>query len=314
MGRGGMAAAPSPRVQEYMMAFRKLENRKRMTAYLFLLPALALFTIVILVSAVSGFTYSFTDWNGFANRINFIGLKNYSRMARDNVFSISVWNTVLITLVNVVVQNSLALFLAVLLDGSIKGKKFFQSLFFIPSILSSVVIGYMWMYILNPTVGSLHYLFRSLGFMDKINFLSDPKLALGTVIGTIIWQFTGYKMIIFIGGMQSIPIELHEAAQIDGASGSARFWKITFPLIAPALTINVFLTLVNSITIFEHVYVMTNGGPGNATETVATMIYNVAFNANQLGYGTALSSVLFVVVMVIGVVQLKYMRSREVEF
>ncbi|MEI6876823.1 MAG: sugar ABC transporter permease [Spirochaetota bacterium] len=296
------------------MAHSRLEGYKRTTSYLFLLPALLLFAVVILYSALSGLAYSFTDWNGFGGKINFVGLKNYARMARDNVFSISVLNTLEITVVNVLVQNSLALFLAYILDGRIKGKKFFQALFFIPSILSSVVIGYMWMYILNPTVGSLHFLFRSVGFMEKIGFLSDPKLALGTVIGTIIWQYTGYKMIVFIGGMQSIPVELHEAAQIDGASGAARFWRITFPLLAPALTINVFLSLVNSITIFEHVYVMTNGGPGNATETISTMIYNTAFNANQLGYGTALSSVLFVVVMTIGVIQLKFMRSREVEF
>ena len=293
---------------------RKRELGNRIEAYFFILPAFLVFTIVIVLSALLGFAYSFTDWNGLTTQINFIGLANFQRMFSDKLLVIAVKNTVLITLFNVVLQNVIALLMAVFLDKKLFGRNFFRTLFFIPSLLSTVIVGFMWVYILNPVVGSLPFLFKALGLQSfgRIDFLGNPQLAIYTIIGTLIWQYSGYKMVIYLSGLQSIPNELYEASDIDGVNPWQRFFKITFPLIAPSVTINVFLTLVNTLKLFEHVYIMTNGGPGNATETVATMIYNVAFSAQQMGYGTAVSSVLFLAILAVAVIQVKYMRNKEI--
>jgi len=281
---------------------------------MFLLPAFAVFTLVIILSAVLGFVYSFTDWDGVSKSTAFVGLLNFKRMLGDKVFYISVKNTLLITFINVVLQNMIALFIAILVDKKIFGINFFRTLFFIPSLLSTAIVGFMWVYILNPVVGSLPYMLKSLklGLLGGTDLLGNPRLAIYTIIFAVIWQVFGYKMVIYVAGLQSIPIDIYEAGDIDGVNAVQRFFNITLPLMIPSITINVFLTLVNTLRLFEHVYIMTNGGPGNATETIATMIYNVAFSAHQMGYGTAVSTVLYIATLIIAVIQLKYMRKKEV--
>lgn len=252
---------------------------------MFLFPAFAVFTLVVILSAVLGFVYSFTDWDGVSKNTNFVGL-----------------------------QNIISLLVAVLVDKKIFGRNFFKTVFFVPSLLSTAIVGFMWVYILNPVVGSLPYLLKSLnlGSLAGTDLLGNPRLAIYTVIFAVIWQVFGYKMVIYVAGLQSIPADIYEAGDIDGVNAIQKFFKITLPLMIPSITINVFLTLVNTLRLFEHVYIMTNGGPGNTTETIATMIYNVAFSANQMGYGTAVSTVLYVATLIVAIIQLKYMRKMEV--
>lgn len=288
---------------------------KELTGYMFLMPAFLIFTSTIIASALMGFYYSFTDWDGVSNSANIVGLSNFSRMLKDSVFYIAVRNTLLITVLNVIFQNFVSIIVAVLLNKKLPGQNFFRTLFFVPSLLSTAIVGYLWSYILNPVVGSLRYILKSLDmeFLGRIDFLGNPKYALYTIIFVIAWQSFGYKMVIYIAGLQAIPKELYEAADIDGVNSWQRFAYITFPMLAPALTTCVFLTLVNTLRAFEHVYIMTKGGPGNTTETIATMIYNVAFKSNQMGYGTAVSTALYFFTVIVAVFQLSYMRKREVE-
>ena len=250
------------------------------------------------------------------DEINFIGLANYKALFKDPVFYTSIVNTVIITVVMLVFQNGIAVFLAVVLNNrSIRGRNYFRTIFYIPSLLSTVVMGNTWRFILNVYVGALGIVLRRIGVEDVSNFdvFANRTAALSTICLTHLWQFCGYMMVILLGGLQAIPEELYEAAEIDGAGHFRVFRSITLPLLVPALTITTFLILVFSLRLFEPVFVLTGGGPGNATETVGTYIYNSAFAGLRLGYGTAIASVLFVAIMVVSVFQLKFTRSLEVE-
>lgn len=289
-------------------------DKKRLSAYLFLLPAFLLFTIVIIVSAVLGFYYSFTNWDGFSSTYRYVGFANFKRLFGDSLFYIAIKNTLIITFFNVLIQNVVALIMAVLLDKRLFGRNFFRTLFFIPSLLSTAIVGFMFRYVLHPTVGSLPFILKKAGFKSfgNIDFLGNPNLALGTVIFVIIWQVFGYKMVIYLAGLQAIPPDIYESADIDGANSLRKFFSITLPLMVPAITINVFLTLVNTLRIFEHVFILTRGGPGTATETVATMVYKTAFMSGRFSYGTAVSSALYVATILVAIVQLRLMRKMEV--
>lgn len=289
---------------------------ERATAFSFLLPALFLFSFMILFPTFSGFYLSLTDWGGMRTTHQFVGLKNYFRLFNDDVFYISIRNTFVLTVITVILQNILAIFLAVMANtGGIKGRKFFRAVYFVPSLLSIIIVGYSWMYILNPNVGVLGMVLRLFGVenLARYNLLIKPVSAMGTIIFTFIWQFSGYNMVIYLAGLQAIPSSLYESADIDGAAFWQKHLKITLPLLVPSITVNVFINLTGCLKAFEQIYVMTKGGPGSSTETIGTFIYNTAFSGLQFGYGTAISTVLFFIILVVTTAQVKLTRSLEVE-
>lgn len=290
--------------------------RERLNAYAFVLPALVIFIFVIVIPTVSGFVYSFTDWSGMTDKMRFIGISNYSRLFRDPRFYVAVKNTLFITVIVVTLQNFFGLMLAVLLNTKIVGgRNIFRSIFFIPSLLSIIVIGYTWLYILNVHVGLLGIFFRTIGVTNVVPFdvFLKPIPALITIALTMVWQFSGYNMVIYLAGLQSIPTDIYESASVDGATAVRKFFNVTLPLIMPSITVNMFLNIVGCLRVFEQVYVMTKGGPGGTTETVGTYVYNAAFSSNQMGYGTAISMVLFAGTMMVTFLQVTFMRSREVD-
>lgn len=281
----------------------------------FMLPALLLFSVFFVYPVIRGFMYSVTDWDGLSNSFKYVGLSNFKEFFSSPNALEALKRTCWFALLIVILQNTIALFLATILDGKLKGRNFFKTVFFIPVVLSSVVVGYLWSFILDPQGGFLTGLFSSLNFpgLAKVNWLGDPRIALYGVIGVLLWQYFGYSMVIYLSGLESIPVEYYEAGEIDGANSWNQFWHIKFPLVAPAITINMTLSLIGALKLFDHIFVLTRGGPGRATETLTILIFREAFGVYRMGYGAALSILLFIFVSIISIIQLKFLQSRELE-
>jgi raffinose/stachyose/melibiose transport system permease protein len=297
-------------------AAAKERLKERLHAYIFVLPALLIFIFVILVPVVSGVYYSFTNWSGMTRVIKWIGFANYRRLFDDRVFYGAIQNTIFLTLAVVCFQNIFGLLLAVLLNSKmISGQNIFRAIFFIPSLLSIIVIGYTWLYILNVHVGVFGMILNALGVESIVRFdvFLKPLPALLTVAGTMVWQFSGYNMVIYLSGLQSINGEVYESADIDGAGIFRKFFRITLPLVMPSVTINVFMNTIGCLKVFEQVYVMTKGGPGSTTETIGTFLYNSAFSSSQMGYGSAIATILFLGILVISLSLVTFLRSKEVQ-
>ena len=283
---------------------------------MFVLPALGIYGLFYAYPILSGFYYSLTDWNGFGDVPRFSGLSNFIELYHDELIRIAFKNNLILSVVVIVVQNALALGLAVLLHQKIRGRTLFRATLFVPALLSSAVIGYIWEYIYSPLQGVLHTTFGALGLetLADVNWLGDPAYALFSICAVIIWQFTGYSMVIYIAGLQTIPVDLYEAADIDGAGTLQKFRKITIPLLASAFTINMMISLIGCLKMFDQVYLLTQGGPAHQTEVFGTLIYSIAFKTQRLGYGTALAMVLTVLILIVSYVQYRILSKREVEY
>lgn len=281
---------------------------------LFIAPALLIVLVFFIIPVVGGFVYSFTDWNGLSKQINFIGLKNFEELfLKDEKFYLGLRHTLTFSLLITIFQNIFGLVLALVMDRKFIGRNFFRAVFYMPAVLSPLMVGYAWTFILNPTIGAINAIFKAVGLGGLANdWLGDPKLALLSIVFVIIWQFTGYSMVIYIAGLQAIPLDLYEAADIDGVGRWQKFKYITFPLLAPAVTINILLTMISTLKAFDHIFVMTKGGPGYATEVISTLLYREAFTNDNMGYGSAISVVLFILITSLSLILLKYLRRREV--
>jgi raffinose/stachyose/melibiose transport system permease protein len=264
----------------------------------FLLPALLLFAFVVLVPSARGVYYAFTDWDGLDPDFSFVGLGNFTEMTRDPDAVSAIWHTLLIAVAITVIQNGVGLLLALGVNTVIKSRNVLRVFLFAPAVVTPIVTAYLWRNLLGPdgAVNSLIGLVGPDGW--KQDWLGDPQLALWSVVAVIVWQFAGYSMVIFLAGLQSIPREVYEAAAIDGAGPVRLFWSVTRPLLAPAFTINLMLSIIGGIKLFDQVYALTGGGPGHATDTLSTLIYKDAFTLGEFGYSIALAVVLTVVVAV----------------
>ncbi len=280
---------------------------------LFLIPALAFYLVFFLLPTLSSTYYSLTDWDGINSK--YIGFANYKEMFHDKMILASFRNTALYTVGITVLQNLIGLLAALLLVKKFRGVNFMRTMIFMPYIFSSLLIGYVWGFILEPNIGIVNNLlgYLHLDFLQA-GWLSEPPLARWMIVLITTWQCLGYSMVIFIAGLQGIPKELYECGDLEGAFGFRRFFHITFPLIAPAFTISVTLTLIGDLQLFNQIYALTGGGPGYATESIATIIYRVGFGTGtRWGYGAALSITLFVTILVMTVILVTFLRRREVE-
>lgn len=291
------------------MANEKHPNRSLL---LFCLPALTVYIVFKLFPAVTGILYSLTNWNGLNKSYDFIGLKNFVEIFQDTYY----WNAMLFTskyvIVMVIVTNVIALGLAVAIESRRRAKGLFRTIFYMPNMISMVIGGYMWMFIFTKV---LYYLADNWGwkFLDK-SWIGDPRYSFIAIIIVASWGAIGYLMIIYMAALQGVPSELKEAASIDGANAWKNFWKNVLPLITHAITICVFWTLNAGFQVFDVIYALTGGGPGRATQSVAINIYEEAFKGNiRYGYATAKSTVLFVIVLIITMIQLKVTSSKEQE-
>jgi raffinose/stachyose/melibiose transport system permease protein len=279
--------------------------------WLFLLPGALMYAAVMLAPTAASVFYSFTDYSGVGNQLNFVGFDNYADTLSDPQASASLKNTLLLTVVSVVVQNAVGLALALALHRKFRGRSLLRVIFFAPVVLSPVVIGYLWQYIYSPNGGINHVLEAiGLGGLTQV-WLGDPDLALWAIAAVFVWQYVGFSMVIFAAGLEGVPEELMEAAELDGASAWRRFRDVVLPLLAPALTINLALSLINGLRVFDQVLAMTGGGPGYATETVSTVIYK-EFAAGNFAYSTALAVELTAAIIVLSAIQVAILRRREV--
>ena len=265
----------------------------------FVLPALVLFAFVVLVPSARGVYYAFTDWDGLNPDHAFVGLGNFADMVRDADAVQAIWHTLLIAVSITVVQNAVGLLLALGVNSAIRSRNLLRVFLFAPAVITPIVTAYLWRNLLGPE-GAVNSLFGAVGLDSwQQDWLGSPRLALWAIVGVIVWQFAGYSMVIFLAGLQSVPQEVHEAAALDGAGPVRRFWSVTRPLLAPAFTINLMLSIIGGIKLFDQVYALTGGGPGHATDTLSTLIYKDAFTLGEFGYSIALAVVLTIVVAVV---------------
>lgn len=289
-------------------------SKATMLPYLFIFPASVLFLFVYAGPMVATFILGFTDWNGIAPTFEFVGLKNYIKIFTNSNLQEPLFNTLQFTIFTVVIQGALALVLAVALNKSFRGRNFFRTVFFLPCVVSMVAIGYAWSLIFNPVMGPIGKLADMMNWewLASIKWLSDPDIVLYSIILVNVWQWTGYSMVIYLAGLQSIPQQLYEAAAIDGASRVQQFFKITFPLIVPSITITTVLSTMGGLKAFDLMYVMTNGGPGHASQTFAMASVDAFFKQKDAGLGSALAFLMFLMILLVSYLQNKLLSKWEV--
>jgi len=282
-------ATPAPRAS----------RRRVAPPWWFMLPALALFTFVVLVPSARGVYYAFTDWDGLDPDFALVGLRNFADLAGDADARQAIWHTLLIAAAITVFQNGIGLLLALGVNSLIKTRNFLRVLLFAPAVIAQIVTAYLWRNLLGPD-GAVNSLLGAVGLDSwRQDWLGDPGLALWMIVLVVVWQYAGYSMVIFLAGLQSIPREIYEAAAIDGTGPVRRFWSIVRPLLAPAITINLMLSVIGGLKLFDQVYALTGGGPGHATDTISTLIYKDAFTLGEFGYSIAMAVVLTVIVAII---------------
>lgn len=292
---------------------RKKQGFDRVT-FAFIAPAFLFFTLFIIVPTLASVYYSFTSWDGLNPVVKFIGLANYKEIFTSARFGNALKNTVLLTVFISLLENAMALILALLVDNVRWGKNFFRSAFYVPVLISGIVSGFIWKIMYNYNFGAINSILNSMGMGEfKQDWLGNPKLTLLMVGVVLVWKGAGYYMIIYLASLQSVPTDVVEAAAIDGASPWQRFKAITIPLISGAFTINFTLSLINGLKVFDQISVMTDGGPGFTTETIVYLLYKVGFNEGRQGFGTAVGIVLLFIIILLNAVQQKFLKSREVQ-
>ncbi|MFG2951670.1 carbohydrate ABC transporter permease [Streptomyces adustus] len=277
----------------------------------FVLPALAFFAFVVLVPSAQGGWWAFTDWDGISPVKHFVGLDQFRTLWHDQAARDAVGTTLLAAIGITIVQNAIGLLLALGVNAHLKSRNILRVLFFAPAVITPVVTAYLWKYLYAPE-GAINALLKAvgLGFLRQ-DWLGDPDVALWSVVAVVVWQFAGYSMVIFLAGLQSIPQEIYEAAAVDGAGPVRRFWSVIRPMLAPAITINLMLSVIGGLKLFDQVWVMTQGGPGGATDTLSTVIYKQAFQFNKYGYSIAMGLVLTLFVIVVSGLQYGYLSRQE---
>lgn len=265
----------------------KMLGKKRYVA-LFVMPAMLLFLCFTIIPLVISGVYSMFDYNGIGT-MKFTGLNNFIKMfAEDRYFPKAVINSLILVVASLCIQLPISMILALVLSKGVKGEKFFRTVYFIPVVISSMVIGQLWMKMFNSDYGLLNNLIRSLGFSDfHYSWLSNPKTAFLATVIPAVWQYIGYHMLIFYAGIKSISPDYYEAAQIDGATKWQINRKIILPLLSPVIKTCVIFSITGSLRAFDLIYVMTAGGPNHASEVPATLMYNNLFRKGLYGFGSA---------------------------
>ena len=279
---------------------------------LMFLPATILFVVFFIVPLCQGIGVSLTDWNGFSEERNFIGLDNFIRFFSDKRAMNAIGVTLLFGLVSPLLLNVFGLLLALLFDSKIKGKVFARTAVYMPSIISPLIMGYLWTLILSPSTGVLDKSLEQLGVNGSFDWMGDPKKAIWLIIIVNVWQFVGGPMMIYLAGLQSVPMDLYESAKIDGANTWQSFKNVTWPLLYPSARINIFTNIIGSMAVFDIIMAITGVGPGYATESLSIYIYRQSFNGFA-GYATAVAIIMFILIVIPIAVSLRWMRSKEIE-
>jgi len=283
-------------------SLRNLRQRSiRIAATVFLLPALIFLAVYVAYPIIDTFVTSTMDWNGMGRSRTFTGLSNWSALIKDSYFWSAFINNLKIMFLSLLFQIPFAIALATFLDITEKKGTVFKIIWFIPYLLSSVAIGVLFKYSLDAGSGIFASISKMFGG-EGVDLLGNPKAALYTVIGVVCWQYIPFYMVLYLAAYGTIPIELFEAASIDGATRTQYFWRISLPLLWPTIISGITLSIIGSLKYFDLVYVMTGGGPGVATELMATYMYKTSFIRFNMGYGAAIASGMFVLITLIALV------------
>jgi raffinose/stachyose/melibiose transport system permease protein len=278
----------------------------------FTAPALILFAMFVVWPMVRAVQFSLYRWKGFGPLVDFVGLKNYVSVLTNDVFLGALGNNLFIVVASIVIQLPLGIAIALLLNQKIRGRGLLRTVVFVPYVLAEVIAGVVWFQLLQPKYGVIDSLLAAVGIQGPAQgFLGTPEYALWTVMVVLTWKYVGLAIILFLAGLQGVPQELEEAAQIDGASWWRTQWHITIPLLGPTLRTWAFLSMVGSLQLFDMVWILTKGGPANATTTMATFLINEGTKRSNYGIAGAASVVLFVIALTFALLYQRFILSRD---
>ena len=295
------------------------KQRRKLTEFLFLLPTLLAFVMVIIIPFIYGIFYSFTDWQGTGTFSKMVGLENYKAIFNEPAFLHSFLKTLEFTVINIITVNVVAFIISLLVTSEIRGRNVYRAGFFVPNLIGGIVLGLIWQFIFSnilPAVGSA----SGWDLISK-SLISNKDTVMFTMVTVNTWQYAGYIMLIYVAAIQSISKSVMEAAEVDGAKYWTRITRIQIPLMANAFTISLFLTLTNSFKMYDVNVALTNGGPVgifmnkpvNSSELLALNIYQTAFKYNNMAQGQAKAVIFFVVLTIFSIIQVSYNKSKEVE-
>ncbi|MFZ7734938.1 carbohydrate ABC transporter permease [Bacillus velezensis] len=292
-----------------------LVSRKRFVPYLFLAPALV-FLLFVYIPIIENVFFSLFEWSSFQPEKTFIGLKNYIDLFHDPVFFTALRNNVLYAVISLICQVGGGLILAAVLEDRLvrKWSPFFRTVFFLPVVISMTVIALLFDFIYNPEIGLLNQLLEAVG-LDELTraWLGDENTAMLSVIFVSQWQSVGYIAMLYIVSIQSIPAELYESAQLDGAGKIQQFFHITVPQTKEMSFVAVVMTLTGAFTVFNEPYILTGGGPGNASEVLSTFLYKSAFTKDMMGYASAIATVVLLLTLALSLIQMKFFKTGKEE-
>ncbi|WP_084571273.1 carbohydrate ABC transporter permease [Deinococcus misasensis] len=298
-------ATPEPTV---FRTVNRSVRQEAITGLLFVLPAFIGFVLFYLYPAIRGLWISFTDWN-MLREPTFVGFENYLQVFQDEKFWNALWITFKYVLLNIPIQTLLGILLAVAMDRVVKSTVI-RGLMILPYLLSNVLVALVFLWLLDPSLGIVNAGLQALG-LPKQDFFVSTDQALPTVAFVNIWRHAGFTALLFYAGLQSIPRSVYEAAKIDGASENQTFWRITLPLLRPVTVFVAVTSIIGSFQIFDTVAVATNGGPADATKVLVYYIYENGFAFFKMGYATAMSMVLFAILIIFTLLQLKFFRADQ---
>lgn len=279
-------------------------KRSRVGYWLFLLPALIVFTLVVLIPTFSGIYYSLTDWSEIGQPAAFVGLENFKQAAADRQFIYSACFTTLFAVAAAILVNAVGYLLALFVTRKCRGRHFFRGAFFLPNLIGGLFLGFIWQFIFTKVCNALNISFLQ-------NWLTNAQTSFAALLIVTVWQMAGYMMILYIAALENIPASVKETAAIDGVRGAKKLFHITLPLISPAIAAGIFLTLTNCFKLFDQNLALTRGGPNNSTQMLALNIYHTAFSFHELGQAQARALLFLVVVAVLTGVQLYLHRRSE---
>lgn len=286
-----------------------LMSKKKTWFYLFSAPVLIALFLVVLLPFFYGIFYSFTNWDGVSQSA-FVGISNYINALKDPTYLASLWFTIKFSVIAIVLINVIGLGLAVLVTNKFKGANILRTIFFMPNLIGGLILGFIWQFIFVEAFSAFGKL---TGIPGLGSWLATTNTGFWALVIVMVWQYSGYIMVIYISYLQGIDQSLLEAADLDGASATQKFWQIKFPLIMPGFTVSLFMTLSNCFKLYDQNLSLTAGGPYNSTQMVAMNIYNTAFSMNKMGFAQAKAVIFFVFVAIISLTQVYLTSRKEIE-
>lgn len=280
----------------------RTKTEQLMTIALFIIPGAVIYTLFLIMPIIQAGTYSLYDWNGLGPLSDYIGLGNYERAFGHNVFQMALTNSLVIVSLSLMVQLPLALMLAIMVGRKLPGRSLYRSIFFMPYVFSEVITALIWSFVYAPNNGMLNSIFTTFipGY-EPIGWLADRNFALIAVFVVITWKYFGLHMILYMAGLQAINSEVEESARIDGASELQVLRYITIPLIAPTIRLTIYLSVLGSLNQFVLIWILTAGGPANASQVMASYMYRFGIKSFNLGFGSAVAVIIFVVSLIFSV-------------